>query len=47
MNRLDDSLGTVEVGKEADLIVVDGDPLENFAALERVEMAMIAGTQML
>ena len=28
-----DDIGTVEVGKSADLVVVDGDPLENITAL--------------
>ena len=31
---LDDSLGTVEAGKIADLIVVDGDPLADISVLE-------------
>ncbi len=47
LSKLDASLGTVEVGKEADLIVVNGNPLENLDALEQVEMTMIAGKQML
>ena len=37
----DDRLGSLEVGKAADLVVFDGDPLE---ALSRVEMVFIGGT---
>ena len=35
--KLDAILGTLEEGKLADLIVVDGNPLSNIRALERVE----------
>jgi imidazolonepropionase-like amidohydrolase len=38
-----DSLGTVAVGKLADLIAVDGNPLDDMKALERVEFVMIGG----
>jgi len=34
--ELDDELGTLEAGKIADLIAVDGNPLENIAILEQV-----------
>jgi imidazolonepropionase-like amidohydrolase len=34
--KLDRELGTVEVGKRADLILIDGDPLKDIAALRRV-----------
>jgi imidazolonepropionase-like amidohydrolase len=37
-------LGTVEAGKLADLIVVDGDPLFDVLALSRVEVVVKAGT---
>lgn len=47
VSKLDDKLGTLEVGKEADVIVMDGDPLANLDALERVEMALIAGKKMI
>ena len=36
-------LGTLEPGKLADLIVVDGDPLQDFAALKRVSKIMQGG----
>ena len=38
-----DRIGTVEVGKEADLVVVDGDPLANVSAIRDVRMVMKAG----
>ena len=34
--RLDSELGTVEIGKRADLILVDGDPLTNISDLRKV-----------
>jgi imidazolonepropionase-like amidohydrolase len=40
--RMEDETGTVEVGKFADLLVVDGDPLENIAILQdRSRLAMV------
>lgn len=46
LSKLDKMIGTVEAGKEADLIVVDGNPDEDLYALERVEMTFIAGKRM-
>lgn len=46
LSKLDKKIGTVEAGKEADLIVVDGNPDEDLYALERVEMTFIAGKRM-
>ncbi len=46
LSKMDNKIGTVEVGKEADLIVVDGKPDEDLYALERVEMTLIAGKRM-
>ena len=46
VNRMEDKLGTLEAGKEADLIVIDGDPLADLDALERVEMTFVAGKRM-
>jgi imidazolonepropionase-like amidohydrolase len=33
--RMEDEIGTVERGKLADLLVVDGNPLENMAVLQK------------
>ena len=41
--RWDDRLGTVQAGKLADLIAVNGNPLEDMKTLERVEFVMIGG----
>jgi len=40
---MDDRLGTVEVGKLADLIVVDGRPDENVEDLRKLDMVIING----
>ncbi len=40
---LDDSVGTVAAGRIADLIAVDGDPLADIGALERVAFVMRGG----
>jgi imidazolonepropionase-like amidohydrolase len=40
---LEDKVGTLEVGKLADIIAVDGDPLTDIAALRAVPFVMKAG----
>ena len=40
---LADEIGTLEAGKCADIICVDGDPLEDISALSRVRMVMRGG----
>jgi len=40
---MDDKLGTIEAGKIADLIVVEGDPLSDISDLRRVVMVMQNG----
>ena len=46
LNGFGDTLGTLEAGKLADLIVVDGKPDADLTALERVEMTFIDGKRM-
>lgn len=41
--RWDDRLGTLERGKQADIIAVPGNPLTDISALQRVSMVMIGG----
>jgi imidazolonepropionase-like amidohydrolase len=40
---LADRLGTLQPGKLADLVIVDGDPLRDIAALQRVHMVVKGG----
>ena len=41
--RVDREVGTIEPGKRADLIAVEGDPLTDMTALERVSLVMKDG----
>ena len=40
---LEDRIGSIQPGKQADLLVVDGDPTSDISALSRVRMVMQAG----
>jgi imidazolonepropionase-like amidohydrolase len=42
--RVDNELGTVEAGKRADLILVDGNPLENIHNIRKVKTVVTGGT---
>ena len=42
LGRLDE-LGTVEAGKLADLLIVDGDPLADITALHDIEVVIKGG----
>jgi imidazolonepropionase-like amidohydrolase len=42
--RIDDVTGSLVEGKEADVIAVDGDPVQDVTALSRVEFVMRRGT---
>jgi imidazolonepropionase-like amidohydrolase len=46
LNKLDAILGTLEPGKAADVIVVDGDPLDDLDALTSVRMTFVAGKRL-
>jgi imidazolonepropionase-like amidohydrolase len=41
--KLDKEVGTIEVGKRADLVLVDGDPLADIHALRKVFLVVTAG----
>ena len=43
--RLDDEIGTLEVGKRADVIAVDSDPARDIAGLSRVRLVVAAGRE--
>ena len=45
--RMGDRLGTIEPGKLADIIVVEGNPDEDFGALRKVKTAFVNGRLML
>lgn len=39
----DEEIGTVEVGKQADLVILDGDPLAEISAVNQVQAVILAG----
>ncbi len=47
VSKLDNRLGTLEPGKDADVLVIDGNPLDDLDALERIQTVFIAGKKML
>lgn len=47
ISRMDKQIGTLEAGKLADVIVIDGDPLADLSALEHVQMTFIGGKKMI
>ena len=41
--KMDSRTGSIEPGKQADLILVDGDPLQDFASLRKVTKVVSKG----
>lgn len=41
--RIDNRIGSVRTGNDADLLVVDGNPLEDITATERISMVVFKG----
>ena len=41
--QMDDEIGTIEAGKFADIVAVDGDPLENISELRDIDFVMKGG----
>jgi imidazolonepropionase-like amidohydrolase len=46
MNKLDSSLGTLEAGKIADVVVVDGNPIDDLFALDKVTATYVNGKRL-
>jgi imidazolonepropionase-like amidohydrolase len=46
LKKVDAKLGTLTAGKLADVVVVDGNPLEDLSALNDVRMTFLAGKRM-
>ena len=47
VNKVDDRVGSIEVGKEADLIIVEGRPDENIDDLTKVKQVYINGNRLI
>ena len=45
MNGLESDRGTLRKGLAADMVVVDGDPIDDLKALERVEAVFLDGAR--
>ena len=47
VNKMDDKIGTLEIGKEADLIIVDGKPDKNIDDLSKIKQVYINGNRLI
>ena len=47
VNKIEDKLGSIEVGKDADLIIVEGNPDENIDDLSNVKQVYIHGSRLI
>ena len=47
VNKMDDHIGSLEIGKEADLIIVDGKPDKNIDDLSKVKQVYINGNRLI
>jgi imidazolonepropionase-like amidohydrolase len=47
LNKIDDKLGSLEIGKEADFIIVNGKPDQNLDDLKKVDQVFINGKKMI
>jgi imidazolonepropionase-like amidohydrolase len=44
---MDDKIGSLEIGKEADLIIVDGKPDKNIDDLSKIKQVYINGNRLI
>jgi imidazolonepropionase-like amidohydrolase/ABC-type multidrug transport system permease subunit len=44
--RAEDHIGSIRVGNDADLLIVDGNPLEDISATERISMVVFKGERL-
>jgi imidazolonepropionase-like amidohydrolase len=42
---ISDRVGTIDVGKDADLLLIDGDPLSDIHTLQRIVLVLVRGTK--
>jgi len=42
--KIDDKLGSISIGKIADIIAVNGNPIENIKLLQHIDFVMKAST---
>jgi imidazolonepropionase-like amidohydrolase len=46
ISKRDGTLGTLQSGKHADVVVVDGNPIADLDAVARVQMTFVGGKRM-